>query len=186
MVPILDLWQPILVSAVLVFVASSVIHMVLGYHRTDFRQMPSEAEVMEGLRKFGIPPGDYIVPHPGGPQGMKSPAYQEKLVRGPVFSATVMKSGPLALGSQLTQWFAFCLVVGVLAAYVTGRAAGPGTEYLVIFRFSGTTAFIAYCVAQWSDTIWFKRSWATAAKNTFDGLVYACLTAGAFGWLWPK
>jgi hypothetical protein len=186
MVPILDLWQPILVSAVVVFIASSIAHMVLPYHRTDFKQMPSESEVMEGLRKFGIPPGDYMVPHPGGPQGMKSPAYQEKLVRGPVLSATVMKSGPLTLGSQLTQWFMFCLVVGVLAAYVTGRAAGPGTEYLVIFRFSGTTAFIAYSVAQWSDTIWFKRSWMTTIKNTFDGLVYAMLTAGIFGWLWPE
>ena len=186
MVPILDLWAPILVSAVLVFVASSIIHMVLPYHRSDFRAMPSEAEVMEALRKFGITPGDYIVPHPGGPQGMKSPAYQEKLVRGPVFSATVMPSGPFALGSQLVQWFVFCLVVGVLAAYITGRAAGPGTEYLVVFRFAGTTAFIAYCVAQWSDTIWYKRAWATTVKNTFDGLVYGLLTAGSFGWLWPR
>jgi hypothetical protein len=186
MVPILDLWLPVVVSAVFVFVASSIIHMVLGYHRSDFRQLASESEVMEALRKFGIAPGDYIVPHPGGPQGMKSPAYQEKLVRGPVFFGTFVPSGPLTMGKQLVQWFVFCLIVGVLAAYVTGRAAGPGTEYLVIFRFAGTTAFIAYTVAQWSDTIWYKRSWITTAKNTFDGLIYSLLTAGAFGWLWPE
>jgi hypothetical protein len=185
MVPILDLWLPILVSAVFVFIASSIIHMVLGYHRTDFKQMPSESEVMEALRKFSIPPGEYVVPAPSGPQGLKSPAYQEKLVRGPVFIATVLKSGPLAMGAQLMQWFLFCVVVGILAAYVTGRAAGPGTEYLVIFRFSGTTAFIAYTVAQWPNSIWYKRSWVTTAKNTFDGLIYSLLTAGAFGWLWP-
>jgi len=186
MVPILNLWLPILVSAALVFVASSIIHMVLPYHRSDYRQMPSEAEVMEALRKFAIPPGDYVVPHGGGPEAMKSPAFREKLARGPVFTATVMKSGPFTLGPQLTQWFVFCVVVSVLAAYVAGRAAGPGTEYLVVFRFAGTTAFIGYSVARWADTIWFKRSWVTTAKSTLDGLIYGCLTAGVFAWLWPQ
>ena len=94
MVPILDLWLPIVVSSVFVFLASFILHMVLPYHHSDFKQMPSEAEVMDALRKFGIKPGDYIVPHPGGPAGMKSPAFIEKRNRGPVFLATVMKSGP--------------------------------------------------------------------------------------------
>jgi len=185
MVPILDLWLPIVASAALVFVASSIVHMALPYHKTDFRQMPSEAEVMEALRKFGIPPGDYVIPYAGSHNAIKSPAFKEKLVRGPVLSATVMKNGPIAMAPQLTQWFAFCVVVSILAAYVTGRAAGPGTEYLVIFRFAGTTAFIAYSVAQWSDTIWFRRSWSRTVKNTLDGLMYGLLTAGVFGWLWP-
>jgi len=186
MVPILDLWLPILVSAALIFVVSAIVHMMLPYHKNDFRQMPSEGEVMEALRKFGIPPGDYVVPFAGSHDGIKSPAYKEKLVRGPVLTATVMKSGPITMGPQLMQWFVFCVVVSVLAAYVTGRAAGPGTEYLVIFRFAGTTAFIAYSAAQWSDTIWFKRSWSRTVKNTVDGLMYGLLTAGVFGWLWPE
>ncbi len=186
MVPLVDLWAPILLSAALVFVASSVIHMVLPYHRSDVRQMPSESEVMEALRKFGIPPGDYVVPYAGSPAAMKSPAYREKLARGPVLFATVLKTGPLALGRQLVQWFVFCIAASVLAAYIAGRAAGPGTEYLVVFRFAGTTAFIAYSVAQWSDTIWYSRSWTTTVKNTIDGLIYGCLTGGAFGWLWPR
>ena len=37
MVSLADLWLPILLSAVLVFVASSLIHMVLGWHRHDFK-----------------------------------------------------------------------------------------------------------------------------------------------------
>ena len=53
------------------------------------------------------------------------------------------------------------------------------------FRFVGCTAFIGYAVALWQNSIWFKRKWSTTAKNTFDGLVYALLTAGTFGWLWP-
>ena len=40
MVPLTDLWLPILLSAILVFVASSVMHMLLTYHRSDYRQTP--------------------------------------------------------------------------------------------------------------------------------------------------
>jgi hypothetical protein len=130
MVPLLSLWLPVLVSAGLVFIASFVIHMVLPYHRSDYRQLPAETDVMEALRKFGIPPGDYVVPHAGGPEGMKSQAFKEKMLRGPVIVMTVIKNGEWDMGSRLVQWFIYCIAVGFVAAYVTSRAVGPGTEYL--------------------------------------------------------
>jgi hypothetical protein len=34
-------------------------------------------------------------------------------------------------------------------------------------------------------SIWYHRSWGTTLRYTVDGLVYALLTAGIFGWLWP-
>ena len=77
------------------------------------------------------------------------------------------------------------VVFGVFAAYIAGHALGPGAHYLAVFRFVGATAFMCHTVAGWSNSIWYKRAWSTTAKNTFDGLVYACLTAGIFGWLWP-
>ena len=46
MVSIISLWLPILLSAVAVFIASSVIHMVLKYHNSDFKKIPAEDEVM--------------------------------------------------------------------------------------------------------------------------------------------
>ena len=186
MVALVDLWLPILVSAAAVFVVSSIVHMVLPYHRTDWKEIPSEAEVMDALRRFSIPPGDYMVPRAGSPSAINSPAFKEKRTRGPVFTATFTRSGPPAMGAQLVKWFLFCAVVSVFSAYVVGRAAGPGTEYLVVFRFSGTTAFIAYTVSHWADTIWYGRSVTTTIKNTFDGLVYGCVTAAVFGALWPE
>ena len=63
MVSILDLWLPILVAAVLVFIASSIIHMLLKYHQTDFSALPDEEGVMNALRPFGIAPGEYVMPH---------------------------------------------------------------------------------------------------------------------------
>jgi hypothetical protein len=186
MVSVLSLWLPILLSAVLVFVASFVMHMVLTYHRSDFRKVPSEDEVMEALRKFAIPPGEYMLPCGEGPQSMKDPAFLEKMNKGPVAVMTVMKSGPPQMGTSLLQWFLYCVVVSVFAAYLAGRAVGPGTPYLQVFRFAGTTAFIGYAVALWQSSIWYKRPWSTTLKLTLDGLVFGLLTAGVFGWLWPR
>jgi len=185
MVPLTSLWMPIVLSAVLVFIASAVVHMLLPYHRTDFSKIPGEEDVMEALRRFSLPPGDYIVPHPGGPEGMKSAAYTEKITRGPVMITTVLKSGKVEMGGQLAQWFVFCLVVSLFAGYVASRAVGPGAAYLSVSQFASTTAFLGYAMALWSNTIWYKRNWMSTAKSTFDGLVYGLLTGGVFGWLWP-
>src|SRR3972149_3049426 len=178
MVSLPSLWLPILLSAVVVFFASWLIHMVLPYHRTDRGKVPSEDAVMEALRKFNIPPGDYMLPHGGGPEAMKSPEFQEKLNKGPVIVMTVIKNGPFNMGASLGLWFVYCLIVSVLAAYITGHAVTPGERYLAVFRFAGCTAFIAYAVALWQNSIWYKLAWSTTVKHTFDGLIYSLLTAG--------
>lgn len=185
MVPLPSLWLPILLSAVFVFIVSAVIHMLLPYHRSDYGRVPDEDKVMASLGEFQIPPGDYVMPYAGGPGAMKSPEYQEKMNRGPVIVMTVMRNGPPPMAKNLALWFIFSVVVSIFAGYIAGRALAPGAEYLSVFRFTGATAFIAYSVALWQQSIWYKRSWATTFKWTFDGLIYAFVTAGAFGWLWP-
>ena len=186
MVPIASLWLPILLSAVFVFFVSYVIHMLLPYHRTDFAKLPSETEVQEALRKFDLPPGDYLLPCPAGPSGMRDPAFMDKRSRGPVAVLTIMKSGPIRMGRNLLQWFVYCVIVGVFAAYIAGRALDTGAPYLRVFRFAGAAAFLSYGVALWQDSIWYSRSWSTTTKNTFDALIYGLVTAGTFGWLWPR
>ncbi len=185
MVSIPSLWLPIVLSAGLVFIVSSVIHMFLPYHRSDFGKVPAEDDVMDALRKFEIPPGEYVIPCPGSPEAMKSEAFQEKANKGPVAFMTVMPSGMPGMGKSLVQWFVYSIIVGVIAAYIAGRALGPGAEYLKVFQLAGCTAFVGYAVALWQNSIWYKRKWSTTLKNTFDGLVYSLLTGGAFGWLWP-
>jgi hypothetical protein len=186
MVPIAWLWVPILLSAVIVFVASSIIHMVLPIHRSDYRRLPAEDEVMEALRRFSIPPGDYLVPCAGSMKEVSTPAFVEKMKKGPVAIMTVRPSGPPTMVKELVMWFVYCVVVGIFAAYITGRALGPGVHYLSVFRFAGCTAFMGYSLALWQNTIWFRRDWKTTLKSTIDGLIYGLLTAGTFGWLWPK
>lgn len=186
MVPITALWLPILLSGVFVFIASSILHMALTYHNSDYRKLPGEDDIMEAMRKAGVGPGDYMMPHGGGMEAMKDPAFVAKFTKGPVAVMTVMKCGSMSMAPQLAQWFLYCLVVSVFAAYIAGRALEPGAHYLAVFRFAGATAFVGYALAQWQDSIWYKRAWSTTIKNNIDGLIYGLLTAGTFGWLWPR
>ncbi len=186
MVPLMSLWMPILLSAVVVFLVSSFVHMVLPYHRSDFSSLANESDVMDALRKTGISPGDYLIPRAGSPKEMKSPEFIEKMKKGPVAFLTVMPSGSPTMGAQLVQWFVYSVVVGVFSAYVAGRALGPGAHYLAVFRFAGCTAFVGYSLALWQNSIWYKRAWSATLKSTIDGLIYALLSAGVFGWLWPR
>lgn len=186
MVPLLSLWLPIILSAVFVFVVSSLIHMLFRYHKNDLRKLPEEDAFAEALRKLSIPSGEYILPHAASPKEMSSPEFQEKVKKGPGAILTVWPGGRPSMVTNLAQWFVYSVVVGIFAAYVAGRALGPGAPYLAVFRFAGVTAFACYAIAGWQDSIWFKRSWFTTLKNSFDGLVYALLTAGIFGWLWPS
>jgi hypothetical protein len=180
------LWLPILLSAIMVFVASSILHMVVRWHRSDYPKLPEEDRFTEAVRALSIPPGDYMVPGAASTEEMKSPAFSEKLKKGPVMVMTVLPNGPFSMASNLAQWFVYILIVSVFCAYVAGRAVPPHAPYLHVFRFAGVAGFLAYSVALWPLSIWLKRSWIITIKSTIDGLIYALLTAGTFGWLWPK
>ena len=186
MVPLAALWLPILVSAVIVFVASSIVHMVLPIHRSDYRKLPKEDDVMAALRAFDIPPGDYLVPCGTGPESMKDPAFIDRMKKGPVALMTFRQPGPPSMGKSLALWFVYCVVVSIFAAYISGRALTSSANYLQVFRFAGCVAFVGYALALWQDTIWFSRAWTTTLKSTIDGFIYGLLTAGTFGWLWPR
>jgi hypothetical protein len=186
MVSIPSLWLPVLLSAVAVFIVSSIIHMFLGYHMSDYKRLPAEDEVMAALRKFEIPPGDYMVPCPTGRQAFKDPAFREKLKAGPRAMLTILPGGEITMGAQFVQWFLYSILIGITAAYISGRALGPGAHYLQVFRFAGATAFYGYSLALIPVSIWYKKSWGATLRSVFDGLVYGLVTAGFFGWLWPR
>lgn len=185
MVGISELWIPILLSSVFVFLVSWMVHMLPLWHKNDFPQIPNEDKVRDAIRPLAIPPGEYMVPYCTSAK-MKDPAFVEKLNQGPVLMLNVFPNGPFKMGPSLIQWFIYCVVVGIFSAYIAGRALEPGAEYLEVFRFAGFTAFCCYAVALWQASIWFKRSWSHTAKMTFDGLLYGLVTAGTFGWLWPS
>ena len=177
---------PILLSAVLVFVASSVIHMMTPWHKGDYPKLPREGEVMDALRPFSLPPGDYMTPRAESMAEMKSAEYVAARERGPVMIMTVMPSGQMAMGGQLAQWFLYSALISFFAAYVASRALAPAAPYGDVFRFVGTAAFLGYAGALAQQSIWYRRSWGITLRSMADGLLYALLTGGVFGWLWPR
>jgi hypothetical protein len=180
------LWLPIFLSAVVVVIASSIIHMASPWHRSDYPRVPNEDKARQALRTLAIPPGDYMIPRPSSRADLRSADFAAKINDGPVIVLTVLPNGPMSMGRNLSLWFLYCAVVSAFAAYIAGRALMPGAEYLEVFRFAGATAFIGYVVALWQMSIWYRRSWLTTFKATVDGLIYACLTAAIMGWLWPR
>jgi len=170
MVPVTDLWLPILVSAVFVFVASSIIHMVFKYHHADWKRLPSHDDVQEAMRRFAVAPGDY----------------HARSDKGPNFIITIFPPGQSGMGKNLVMWVLYSILIGVFAGYVAGEALGPGARYPRVFQFAGTVAFCGYSLALMPQSIWYNRKWSTTLVSMFDGLIYGLLTAGTFGWLWPK
>jgi len=185
MTAVLALWLPILVSAVLVFVASSIIHMAPLWHRNELPAPPDGDRLQDALRPFGLKPGEYMLPRAANMKDCNAPEFVEKLKRGPVLLMTVVPNGPMNMSKPLVQWFAYTVVASFLVAYVAAAALPAGAPYLAVFRIAGMTAFIAYAIGLWQQSIWYSRPWSTTLKLTFDGLIYGLLTAGAFGWLWP-
>jgi hypothetical protein len=179
------LWLPILLSAVFVFVVSSVIHMTPLWHKSDYPKIDKESEILNALRPFAIAPGEYFLPRAGSAKDMRSPEFIEKMNKGPVALLTVFPNGMVSMGRNLSLWFLNAVVVSYFAAYVASHAFAPGVSYLRVFQLVGATAFAAYALALPQMWIWYGRSARMTVKALIDGLIYGALTAGTFGWLWP-
>jgi hypothetical protein len=181
------LWLPIVLSSVFVFLASTLIHMAMQWwHKSDYGNLRDEDKVMDALRPFGLPPGDYTVPNCSSSAEMRTSEFRDKLQKGPVIMLTVMPNGMINMGKSLTLWFLYLVAVGFFAAYISCHALSAGATHRSICRFAGVTSFLGYSAAIWQMSIWYRRSWLTTIKVTIDGLIYAAITAGTFAWLWPR
>ena len=185
MVSLAALWLPIVLSAVFVFIASSIMHTVLKYHQSDCHKLSDEASFLAALRANNPTRGLYIFPF-SAPKDMKSPEMVEKYKQGPVGMMTIAPTGPPAMPKFLGQWFLFCVIVAFFSAYIAAHTVAPGANYLAVFRVVGTVAFMAYGLGNLSNGIWKMQTWSMTIKEVLDGLVYGLLTAGTFGWLWPR
>jgi len=185
MVPLTSLVVPIVVAAVFVFVVSSIVHMVIGYHRADYKTLPREAEAMDALRAQNLAPSLYFFPFTTHKE-MRSPEVQERFKRGPVGFLTILPSGPPSMGRNLGLWFVYTLLVGVFTAYVAGRSLAPGAAGMRVFQITSSAAFLSYGIGVLPDSIWKGIPGSNTLRAFVDGILYACATGAAFAWLWPR
>jgi hypothetical protein len=186
MVSLGSLWLPILVSSVLVFLVSAIIHMVLKYHNKDYTRLPNEDAVRAAIRAGNPPPAQYVMPYCADMKDMEKPEMKQKYDEGPVAVMNVLPLGVPRMGKYLTQWFVFVVFVSFFIGYIAAHAIPAGAAYLEVFRVVGAVGFLAYGAGQIPESIWWGRPWRVTLKGVFDGLVYGLVTAGTFGWLWPR
>ena len=185
MTSLTSLWLPILLSAVAVFIVSSIVHMVLPHHHTDFAKLPTEDEVMHALAQGSPARGTYMFPYAGSMAAMKDPAWIEKRARGPAGIVTIIPGG-MNMAKNLVAWFIYSIVISLFAAYIASRALRPGAEGGEVLRFTAATAFFCYGVGMAHESVWFSRRWSVTFKYLFDALLYAFATGAVFVWLWPR
>jgi len=186
MVEYSSLLLPIVVSAVAVFLVSSVLHMALPWHHADWKRLPNEGELQDTLRAANIPPGNYMLPYPPAGAGMRDETFKQRMAAGPTATMILRPGGMPNMGKFLGLWFGHLLVVSALCAANVAHAAGPGAARLRVFHFVALPAFLGYALALWQDQVWYGKSTSTTVRNTIDGLIYALVTAAVFVWLWPK
>ena len=178
---IVSLWLPILVSAIITFIASAAVWTVLPWHKSDYKKTNDEEGVRSALK--GADPGLYTVPHYADGAALQDEGVRQKFVDGPQAFITVVPNGLPQMGPKLALSFLYNVLVGVLCAYFVSRTLDAEASYLALFRISGTVAWIAYGIAFIQDSIWFGKPWPVTAKNLLDALIYGLLTGGVFGWL---
>ncbi len=183
--PFGSLWLPVIVSAIVVFVASSILHMVLKYHKADFKPLPNEGAVREALAKGSPAPGIYFTPYCADMKQMNDPAIKEKFEKGPVAMITVCPKGAPMMPKLLALWFGFTLLVSLVAACVARHTLHPGDGGMLVMRITGTVAFAGYALSHVSDSIWKGQPWANTLRAVVDGAIYALLTGLTFRLLWP-
>ncbi len=178
---VLSLWAPVLVSAVLVWLAGAVIWMLMPWHKRDYAETPHEESVRGALK--GAPPGAYMIPFVLDPSTLEEPDVRQKYVDGPRAFITVLPNGVPVMGSKLIQIFIFDLVVAAFAAFfVAGVLTGEAT-YFDVFIPAAVAAFGAHGLAVVQESVWFGRPWVLTVKSLLDAAIYGLLTGGAFGWL---
>ncbi len=166
MITIPTLWLPILLSTVVVFLASMIVWPTL--HRSDYKGLPDEESAIKAFNPQDLQPGMYNIPNIPGRADLKKSGVIKKFQEGPVAFLTVLPKGIPAMGKSLLLSFVYYLVIGIFVAYIASRTLSAGAEYLTIFRLTGTVAWLAYGVAVIPEVIWFGHPWSAMGKTLID------------------
>lgn len=178
-----DLWLPILLSGVAVFILSAISHAALPFHHKEWGRLPNEDAVMDALRSGMSGHGLYSVPSAAGGDP-NAPDVKAKMERGPIAFITILPAGLPSMGRMMGLSVIYNIAVSVFVAYVASHTVAAGSDYLAVFRVTGTVAFMAYALSSVPDSIWFGRPWSSYVLQVIDALVYALVIGGIFGWRW--
>lgn len=186
-----QLWLPILVSAVVTWIAGAVIWMALPHHKKDMTELPNPQETIERIRALGLPPGNYAFPGGGcSKEAMKDPEVQRCWKEGPLGFISLWKTPP-KMGPSMIGTFCVNLAVSITIAYLAWVAlggavveGGPRLTFMSVFQVTGTAGILAYAFSHVPGSLWFGAYKRAIVMNIIDGVVYGMITGAIFAWLW--
>jgi hypothetical protein len=183
MVPLTELWLPILVSAVVLQIVSAIIHTALPFwHTPDYRSVDDDRPFLEAMRK--LKSDFYVVPRINP---KPTPEQRAEWESGPTAIMYVRNPAKFSFGMTLLKYFLYCLVSAIFVAYIAGQTLAAGTHYLRVFQIAGATGTIFWAFGNnVSDAIWYGKPWRMTIKYAIDGVIYGLMMGGVFGWLWPR
>jgi hypothetical protein len=179
-----QLWLPIVVSAVLVFVVSAITHMIVPARQTEWGHLEKEEAVQAAVR--GAAPGLYGFPMPAEGMARGKPEALKRWADGPSGWMSVVPAGPINMGRNLALSLLMNLFVSFFAAYIAAHALGVAPHYRAVFRLVGSIGFLAYAIGPIYEAIWYWKPLKSLAMVAIDALLYGLVMGGAFGWLWPR
>ncbi len=182
---LLSLWLPILVSAVVVWIASAIIWMAMPHHKRDRINLPDQEAMIQFVRSHNIPPGNYVFPYCGDAAQRNSPAMKEAIERGPIGTLSLWPT-PMKMGPKMLATFLVYLAVSIFLAYLASITIEPHANHMRVFRIVGTGGILAYCFAFIPNAVWFGGYLRTIVACIIDGIFYGLITAAIFAWLWPR
>lgn len=182
---VLQLWLPIVLTAVFIFIASSLIHMVFKWHNGDYRKLTNEDAVSAAIRAGAPSPGQYVLPHCMDMKEMQSEAMQKKYNDGPIGFLTLRPNGLPRMGPALVMWFLFTLLVAAIAAFIAITSIGLSAHPHVAAHLIGLVSLLAYGAGSIQAGIWMGKPWGSVAKDLLDGFIYAGISAMTFLYFWP-
>lgn len=183
---VVELWKPIVFSGLAVFVLSALVWTVLPHHKKEWQRLSNEDDVLNAIRAGNPAPGLYSFPFASDMKEMGAPELIAKMERGPMGYLTIAPNGAPQMGPMMAKSLVYNIGIAFFVAYVAYHALAPGADYLEVFRLTGTVGFMACALGSVSDSIWFGKPWKSWLLHAFDGLMYALVIGGFFGWLWPR
>lgn len=180
MVELVDLWLPILLSSVGIYVFSSLAWMVLPHHRPDFQKLEKEDEVMDFVRGLGVTEGNFMFPYCGNPKEMNSEEFNKKWETGPRGHLCVFPD--CSMGGNMAKTYAVWLLSVFSIAYLATMGITDQAAPLLVFRFFATASLLTYFVAVVPGSIWYR---SRIKGHLIDAIACSLIVGAIFAWQWP-
>ena len=176
---LINLWLPVLLTAIALFIASSVCWTVLPHHENDFEKADSEDELMSSIRQLNLKPGKYMFPFMKHSEQSQQEMI-DKYTAGP--RGTLVLWDMPNMGRNLGLTFVFFLLIAIVTAYIGWEALGADAGFLKVFQIIGALSVLVHCSSGQLNAIWFPRK---TSMDFVDGIAYGIITGLIFALLWP-